>query len=129
MFKSLMEKIKKRLRKKTRLLEMDVPVITPHLAKKIMEKADILPGVIFSVITSYRPESNYLAGLFVAIEVAMDEVTEIVAILSGLELEYIREEVSLTEIIEYLTKVVKSNRFEEITTILKDYFQGRSQAS
>lgn len=42
----------------------------------------------------------------------MDEIVEITSLLSGVDAEYIREEVGTDEIIEYITLTVKRNRLD-----------------
>lgn len=97
--------------------KVDIPKLTPDRWKQLFEKVDMLPGLIVQVLLA--PKEDFYSIVVSAAQLAMDEVTEMVAILSDLEVEYVRKNVGLHEIIEFLVKTVKRNQLGEMAKNLK----------
>lgn len=91
--------------------KVDIPKLTPERWKKLFEKIDLLPGLIVQVLLA--PKEDMYSTIIMACELAIDEVIEVVALLSEIEVEYIRKEVGLDETIEFLVRVVKRNRLTD----------------
>ncbi|MCP6683004.1 hypothetical protein [Bacillus nakamurai] len=87
-----------------------IPKLTPAKWKQLFATLDKIPGLILQVISA--PQTDFYSYLVSAIDIGLDEIVEIVAMLSGVDAEYIREEVGTDEIIEYLTLTVKKNRLD-----------------
>ena len=97
--------------------KVEIPKLTPVRWKQLFEKVDMLPGLIVQVLLA--PKEDYYQVVVSACQLAIDEVTEIVALLSNLEVEYIQKNVGLHEIVEFLTKTVQKNKLDEIAKNLK----------
>lgn len=97
--------------------KVEIPKLTPDRWKQLFEKVDMLPGLIVQVLLA--PKDDFYPTVISAIQLAMDEVTEMVAILSDLDVEYVRRNVALHEIIEFLVKTVKRNQLGEMAKNLK----------
>lgn len=97
--------------------KVEIPKLTPDRWKQLFEKVDMLPGLIVQVLLA--PKEDFYTVIISAAQIAMDEVTELVAILSELEVEYIRKNVGLHEIIEFLARTVKRNQLGEAAKNLK----------
>lgn len=97
--------------------KVEIPKLTPDRWKLLFEKVDLLPGLIVQVLLA--PKEDYYSTMISAVQLAMDEITEAVALLSDLEVEYIRKNVGLHEIIEFLVKTVKRNQLGEAAKNLK----------
>lgn len=97
--------------------KVEIPKLTPDRWKQLFEKVDMLPGLIVQVLLA--PKEDFYSIVVSAAQLAMDEVTEMVAILSDLEVEYVRKNVGLHEIIEFLVKTVKRNQLGDMAKNLK----------
>ncbi|AZV88403.1 hypothetical protein BUN12_0139 [Bacillus amyloliquefaciens] len=89
---------------------VEVAKLTPAKWKQLFLALDKIPSLILQVISA--PKTAFYPYLVNAIDIGLDEIVEITALLSGVEAEYIREEVGTDEIIEYLTLTVKKNRLD-----------------
>lgn len=105
--------------------KVDIPKLTPERWKKLFEKVDLLPGLIVQVILA--PKENMYSTLITACELAMDEIIEVVALLSELDEEYIRNEVGLDETIEFLARVVKRNRLNDAVKNLQSLLPAKKE--
>lgn len=96
---------------------VEIPKLTPDRWRQLFEKVDMLPGLIVQVLLA--PKDDFYSTVISAAQLAMDEVTEMVAILSDLEVEYVRKNVGLHEIVEFLVKTVKRNQLGDMAKNLK----------
>lgn len=80
--------------------------------RQLFETVDKLPGLIVQVLTA--PQENFYAYVLTAFNLALDEVAHVVAVLSGIDYEYILENVGIDEQIEYLARTVKRNRLDTV---------------
>ncbi|WP_366160557.1 hypothetical protein ABXS71_16815 [Bacillus infantis] len=97
--------------------KVEIPKLTPERWKRLFEKVDMLPGLIVQVLLA--PKKEFYTVVVSACQLAMDEVVEMVALLSDLEAEYIERHVALNEIIEFLARTVKRNKLDEMSKNLK----------
>ncbi len=77
-----------------------------------------LPGIIFSAMTESN-KKNIGAIMIAAVDVCFDEVVEILAIASGLDKAYIKENAALDEMVDYVYKLIQKNNFPETLKKLK----------
>jgi hypothetical protein len=97
--------------------KVEIPKLTPDRWKRLFEKVDMLPGLIVQVLLA--PKEDFYTVVVSACQLALDEVTEMVSLLSDIDVEYIRKNVALHEIIEFITRTVKRNKLDEIGKNLK----------
>ncbi|MCA1232029.1 hypothetical protein M3616_13250 [Bacillus velezensis] len=88
----------------------EVAKLTPAKWKQLFAALDKIPFLVLEVFSA--PKVEFYSYLVNAIEVGMDEIVEITALLSGVDAEYIHEEVGTDEIIEYIMLTVKKNRLD-----------------
>ncbi|MFY2157853.1 hypothetical protein ACOSZF_19785 [Cytobacillus firmus] len=105
--------------------KVEIPKLTPDRWKRLFEKVDMLPGLIVQVLLA--PKKDFYTVVVSACQLALDEVTEIVAILSEVEVDYIRKNVALHEIIEFLTKTVQRNKLDEMAKNLKSLLPQKTE--
>jgi biotin-(acetyl-CoA carboxylase) ligase len=91
--------------------------LTPNKWRELFEAVDKLPGIIVQIVTA--PQDDFYAYVINGIDIAMDEFIHIVAILTGIDEEYIREEVGVDELFEYLARTVKKNRLDSVVKNVK----------
>jgi hypothetical protein len=97
--------------------KVEIPKLTPDRWKQLFEKVDMLPGLIVQVLLA--PKENFYTVVVTACQLALDEVTDIVSLLSDVDVEYIRKHVALHEIIEFITRTVQRNKLDEMAKNLK----------
>jgi hypothetical protein len=105
--------------------KVEIPKLTPDRWKRLFEKVDMLPGLIVQVLLA--PKKDFYTVVVSACQLALDEVTEIVALLSEVEVDYIRKNVALHEIIEFLTKTVQRNKLDEMAKNLKSLLPQKTE--
>lgn len=85
--------------------------------RELFETVDKLPGLIVQVLAA--PQEDFYSYVITAVDLALEEVANIVAVLSGLEVEYILNNVGVDELFEYLSRTVKRNRLEDVAKNVK----------
>jgi hypothetical protein len=96
---------------------VDIAKLTPKLWRELFETVDKLPGLIMQVILA--PKEDFYAYVLTACEVALSEVIEVVSVLTGLDTEYVEENVGIDEIVLFLIKTAKRNNLDDVTKNLK----------
>ncbi|WP_350303558.1 hypothetical protein [Bacillus pumilus] len=97
---------------------VQVPKLTPVKWKELFEVVDRLPHLFFTVLST-NGQDDFVATLVAAINLAMDEVVKVVAVLSGLDKDYVHENVGTDEIVEFLIAVVEKNRLQSVAKNLR----------
>ncbi len=90
---------------------VEISKLTPVKWKKLFGTIDTLPGIVAQVIMSSGTD-NYFATILTALDLALDEVIVVVALLADVDEDYINENVGIDEIIEYLKRTVELNRLD-----------------
>jgi hypothetical protein len=85
--------------------------------RKLFEVVDRLPGLIVQVLSA--PSEDFYAYVISALDLAFDEIAQVVSILTGIEVSYIEENVGIDELFEYLSRTVKRNRLDEMVKNVK----------
>lgn len=97
---------------------VQVPKLTPVKWKALFEVVDRLPHLFITVLSTSGQE-DFASTLVAAAKLAMDEVAKIVSVLSGLDEDYILENVGTDEIVDFLISVVEKNRLQSVAKNLK----------
>jgi hypothetical protein len=85
--------------------------------RELFGTVDKLPGLIVQVLSA--PQSDFYAYVITALDIAFDEIAQVVSVLSSVEAEYLTENVGVDEIFEYLAKTVKRNRLDDAVKNVK----------
>lgn len=101
--------------------KVEIKKLTPVLWKKLFETVDRLPGLIVQVMLA--PKNEFYSYVISAAEIAMDEVIQVVSVLSDLDVDYISEKAGLDEIINYLVKTIKKNNLQDVVKNFKSLLQ------
>jgi hypothetical protein len=80
--------------------------------RELFGTVDKLPGLIVQVLSA--PQSDFYAYVITALDIAFDEIAQVVSVLSGVDAEYLKENVGVDEIFEYLARTVKRNRLDDL---------------
>jgi hypothetical protein len=94
---------------------VQIKKLTPALYKELFGSIDRLPGLVVSVM--FAPKEQYYEYVLVACSEAVAEVEQVVSILSGLDVEYIHNNVGVNELIDYIVRTAKRNDF---TSVIKN---------
>ena len=85
--------------------------------RELFDTVDKLPGLIVQVLSA--PKEDFYTYVITAIDLAFEEVAQIISVLSGLDVEYLQENVGVDELFEYLFRTVKRNRLEDVAKNVK----------
>ncbi|AMK74744.1 hypothetical protein J9345_04535 [Bacillus subtilis subsp. subtilis] len=89
---------------------VEIPKLTPAKWKQLFGTVDKIPGLVLQVLTAEK--SDFYAYLMSAIDIGLDELVDLVAALSDVEADYLKDEVGTDEIVEYLVRTIKKNRLD-----------------
>jgi hypothetical protein len=98
--------------------------LTPEKWRELFEVVDKLPGIIVQIITA--PQDDFYAYVINGVDIALDELIRITAILSGVDEAYIHTNAGVDEIFEYLARTVKKNRLDSVVKNAKSLLPGNS---
>ena len=96
---------------------VNIEKLTIKKWRQLFEVVDKLPGLIVQVLTA--PSEDFYAYVVTALDLAADEIAQIVSVLSGVEVEYLQENVGVDELFEYMAKTVKRNRLDGVLKNVK----------
>jgi hypothetical protein len=85
--------------------------------RELFAVIDKLPGLIVQILSA--PQDDFYAYVVTGLDIAFDEVAQIVAVLTGLDADYIENQVGVDELFDYLSRTVKRNRLEEAVKNVK----------
>jgi hypothetical protein len=85
--------------------------------RELFGTVDKLPGLIVQVLSA--PQSDFYAYVITALDIAFDEIAQVVSVLSNVEAEYLTENVGVDELFEYIAKTVKRNRLDDAVKNVK----------
>jgi hypothetical protein len=92
--------------------------------RELFATVDKLPGLIIQVLSA--PQEDFYAYVVTALDMAFDEIAAIVSVLTGLDADYITNNVGVDELFEYLSKTVKRNRLEDVAKNVKSLLPGQT---
>jgi hypothetical protein len=80
--------------------------------RELFAVVDKLPGLIVQVLTA--PAEDFYSYVITALDISFEEIANIVSILSGLDVDYIINNVGIDELFDYLSRTVKKNRLDSV---------------
>jgi hypothetical protein len=80
--------------------------------RELFAVIDKMPGLIVQVLTA--PPSDFYSYVIQALDLSLDEIANIVSVLSGVDIDYIKHDVGIDEMFEYLSRTVKKNRLDTV---------------
>jgi hypothetical protein len=85
--------------------------------RELFAVIDKLPGLIVQILSA--PADDFYTYVVAGLDIAFEEVAQIVSVLTGLDVEYIENNVGIDELIEYVSRIVKRNRLEDVAKNVK----------
>lgn len=92
--------------------KVEIVKLTPKKWKLVINSISTLPTMIVTVLQA--PKDQVAEYLFHAFEMSQGEIVEAVHKVTGLEKEFLEDQVGLDEIIEYVVRVFKKNRLDQL---------------
>lgn len=89
-----------------------IPKLTPAKWRDLFGAIERLPNLVLSVLTA--PADDRHAYILVAVDESLDEVCEVVAILTGIDKATIYDTAGLDEIVEFIAKTAQRNRLGDM---------------
>lgn len=96
---------------------VEIKKITPANWKTLFSTVDKLPGLVIQVFSA--PAGSFYMTVIQALDIALDEIIEVVSVMTGIDKDYIANNVGLDELVEYITRMVKHNRLDSIAKNVK----------
>jgi len=87
--------------------KVQTPKLTPKKWKELFQVVENLPNLIIKVAMS--PREDFAAYVLSALDIAIDEMIDITAVLTEIDRQYLHEEATVPQIIEFFTKTVQKN--------------------
>lgn len=107
---------KRVLNKDTILLgnkKAEVKKLTPALWKKVFGALDNIPGIALTLMQV--PKQDLTAYLIQAFDMALDEMLEIISLISGIDKKYLHDDAGMDDLVEYVYLTVKKNRIDQMS--------------
>lgn len=101
----------------------EIRKLTPADWKLVFGSFDKLPSLIVTIMQA--PKEQQSVYLVEGIDLALDEVIEITSKLTGIEEDYLTNQVGLDELVEYFALTIKKNRLDTLPKNLKSLLQGQ----
>lgn len=99
--------------------------LTPNKWRDLFGTVDKLPGIIVQIITA--PQEDFYAYVINGLDIALDEIISIVSVLAEIDEEYVRNNVGVDELFEYLARTVKKNRLDQVVKNVKSLLPKASE--
>lgn len=119
-----MSLLRQMLNKDTVLLGVkraEVKKITPAIWRQLFSTLDQLPLLLLTVFQA--PKEKQAAYFVEALNLSLDEVLEIIHIITGIDKDYLEKEVGIDELAEYFVMTFKKNRLDTLSKNLKSLLQ------
>lgn len=85
--------------------------------RQLFETVDKIPGLVVQVLSA--PADDFYSTIIAALDIALEEVAQIVSVLSGVDADYITDNVGVDEMFEYIARTVKRNRLDDVVKNVK----------
>lgn len=84
--------------------------VTPRQYKELFSVIGSIPNLLVSVMEA--PKEEYAVYMLSALEVGLEDFINVVSMLTGIEEDYLYDNVGLDEITEYLVRMSEHNNLE-----------------
>lgn len=96
---------------------VEIAKLTPVKWKELFSSVDRLPGLIVQVLSA--PQDDFYMTVIQGLDIALDEIVNVVSIMTEIDSDYIANNVGLDELAEYLQRMVKLNRLDSAVKNIK----------
>lgn len=85
--------------------------VTPREYKEVFAVLGNIPNLVYNV--AHAPEGQYQTYLLAALDVGLDDFISVISSLTGIEAEYLHDEVGLYDLTEYLAQMIEYNNLDK----------------
>ncbi|AWB45274.1 hypothetical protein DCC85_14265 [Paenibacillus sp. CAA11] len=80
--------------------------------RELFNVINTLPQLLISILVA--PQADRLPTFIVAIENSLDDVVNVVSVLTGLDAEWIEQNASIDELVAFFTATARANNFGDV---------------
>lgn len=88
--------------------KVDIPKLTIEKWELLIENLETLPQMILNILAS-KNEDNFTAKLVIGTSIALGEVVKLVAVITGLEEDFVRKNADHNSLYDFVKKTIKKN--------------------
>lgn len=92
--------------------KIEIPKLTVAKWRLLFDRIEILPSVLLNIFSA-RNSSDFTATIVAGTGLIIDEVVELISALTGYDPQWIEENVTHTELIDFITNTVQKNDLVE----------------
>lgn len=96
---------------------VEIPKLTPAKYKLLFGRIEALPQIIARIVAS-RGDGDFISTALIGVDIALDEIVEVIAALTDVEAEYIRNNAGIDEITTFIVRTLERN---DLATTLKNF--------
>jgi len=96
---------------------VEIPKLTPAKYKLLFGRIEALPQIIARIVES-RGNGDFITTALIGVDIALDEIVEVIAALTDVDAEYIRENAGIDEITTFVARTLERN---DLATTLKNF--------
>ncbi|MFB6473023.1 hypothetical protein ACFCW7_09255 [Paenibacillus glucanolyticus] len=108
--------------------KVEIPTLTVGKWKLIMENLESLPQLLVNVLAA-KGTDDFTARLVVGTSIALEEVVTLVAVVTGLDEQFIYDHADLNNLVDFITKTVKNNDLNEAAKKFRAMFAKINKAA
>lgn len=91
---------------------VEIPKLTIEKWKHLIAKIETLPSIIMSIFAA-RSSSDLSVYVIAALDAGLDEIVDLVSVLTDIPSEWIMKNVGLNELLDFIEKTARKNDFGE----------------
>ena len=96
---------------------VEIPKLTPAKYKLLFGRIETLPQIIARIVES-RGNGDFISTALIGVDIALDEIVEVISVLTDVDAEYIRENAGIDEITTFIARTLERN---DLATTLKNF--------
>ncbi|WP_217587005.1 hypothetical protein [Lentibacillus saliphilus] len=99
----------------------EIRKLSPSDFKHLMGSIEYLPSLVYQVVSARKNNDLYVIFLQAA-DMAMDEIVNLVSVITDIDEDYIYKNVGLDELYEFLKRMTEFNNFNSIVQNVKNLY-------
>jgi len=96
---------------------VEIPKLTPAKYKLLFGRIETLPQVI-ARIAAARGDGTLISTALIGIDIALDEIVDVISVLADIDADYIRENAGIDEITTFIVRTLERN---DLAATLKNF--------
>lgn len=96
---------------------VEIPKLTPAKYKLLFGRIEALPQIITRIVAA-RGDGDFISTALIGVDIALDEIVEVISALTDVDAEYIRDNAGIDEITTFIARTLERN---DLATTLKNF--------